>query len=240
MYFHHVKISPSITNSHTAVIVFARSGALDSRSKKLNHAEALFNELTDHTVNVVRQTGLPYFVIDESKQRGKSFGERYASAINDILKLGFKNVITVGNDTPHLNADHIQTAAKNLNDNFCTVGPSNDGGYYLLGITDIAFKKATQKGLAGIEWQSQNTLDCLLSLLSLKSDNIQILEYLSDLDDLKDVKSLIENPSFLPCSILQLLKLLLSENKIHLQERTQVYDGFLFSLPYNKGSPSFF
>jgi len=68
-------------------------------------------------------------------QRGDSLGEREANVFVDLLQKGFSHVVLIGGDIPTLPFFHLQGAFARLTDPRTDVvfGPSEDGGYYLIG-----------------------------------------------------------------------------------------------------------
>lgn len=70
-------------------------------------------------------------------QRGSDLGERLESAIADADADGFGPVVVIGTDSPTLPASIIGSAFEHLRDNAnsVVVGPTDDGGYYLIGMS---------------------------------------------------------------------------------------------------------
>ncbi len=138
----------------TAILIFTRNPDQESRSKKIGSGQdkAVFRQLLAHTVQTVAAAGLPYFVI--TQQQGRNFGERFTHAIEEIFAKGFKNIITVGNDTPTLEPQLLREAANWLDRERMVLGPSSDGGVYLFGLTRSQFKK---QDLLDLPWQSGGT-----------------------------------------------------------------------------------
>lgn len=68
-------------------------------------------------------------------QRGDSLGERMANTLADLLAGGFERVVIIGSDLPTLPVSHLREAFRLLHDEDTDValGPSEDGGYYLIG-----------------------------------------------------------------------------------------------------------
>ncbi|MGB5980626.1 MAG: DUF2064 domain-containing protein [Nonlabens sp.] len=221
----------------TAVMIFARSGEKDAANKNLTNTGALFDELTKHTIHTVKQTGLPYFLVDETLQEGSNFGQRYTNAIKRVFQLGFDNVITVGNDTPQLSVQHLNSAVQNLTQGDSTVGPSQDGGFYLLGLSSSAFAKATEKEFLKIKWQSSQTKEDLLSLLSKNGDHPILLEVLIDIDTKTDARVILKESLELPKTIIQLLLLAIKSSVPCNSKPQHCYDEAFIFLPLNKGSP---
>lgn len=72
-------------------------------------------------------------------QRGHSLGEREAHVFRDLLQQGYHRVVLIGSDIPTLPVTHVCDAFALLADsvNDVVLGPSHDGGYYLLGVRQL-------------------------------------------------------------------------------------------------------
>jgi len=68
------------------------------------------------------------------QQSGQGLGERMHRAITLVLSLGFDACILFGSDLPLLEAGHLNSAFLALEHADVTLGPSPDGGYYLVGM----------------------------------------------------------------------------------------------------------
>lgn len=69
-------------------------------------------------------------------QEGETLGERMSAAIRWGLSQGYTGVIVVGSDLPTLPAHVFRQAADQLDKSDVVLGPTLDGGYYLLGVKD--------------------------------------------------------------------------------------------------------
>src|SRR5205807_1266758 len=72
------------------------------------------------------------------EQRGASFGERLRNALADARGLGYREVVAVPGDVPGLSAAHLRAAFAALGRHPVVLGPSPDGGVYLLGTREGA------------------------------------------------------------------------------------------------------
>ena len=70
-------------------------------------------------------------------QRGSTLGERMREGARDLLTSGFDAVVLIGSDLPTLPPAHVSAALGILTrrDEVLVLGPSEDGGYYLIGLT---------------------------------------------------------------------------------------------------------
>ena len=117
-------------------------------------------------------------------QIGKNLGEKISNAFNWGFEKGYKKIIIIGSDLWDLNEEIINKGFLELNENKVVIGPSIDGGYYLLGLN-----KKMPKIFEGIKWGTQSVLAETLKLLEHEP---YILPELNDIDTFED---LITNPS---------------------------------------------
>ena len=66
-------------------------------------------------------------------QEGADLGERMRHSLNSSLNSGATKAILIGTDIPSLPPAHLVSAYSRLNDNDVVLGPTSDGGFYLIG-----------------------------------------------------------------------------------------------------------
>ena len=218
----------------TAVLVFANSPSAETLHKPIHNAENLYHELTGQVIQTVEKSGLPYFHFTEHEQTGFNFGERFTNAIQAVFDHGFDNVITIGNDSPQLKASHIKSASLHLNKQEFVLGPSTDGGFYLMGIQRTQFNATKFKNLP---WQTNRTATTLLGLIQETNPKVVRLETLTDVDCISDLKQLLNLFHSIPNAIMEQMRSILGVDSLLI-----VYEQIYFSKDfgksfYNKGSP---
>ena len=196
---------------------------------------ALFKELNRQTIATARETGIPYFVFSENEQIGSTFGERFTNALTAIYEKGYDHVITIGNDTPHLSAGHILFAQEKLKKAPLVIGPSTDGGCYLMGLKKSHFDPKQFKSLP---WQSSKLGAIISDTLSRKRTNLYLLETLSDLDTLADLKQILNETSTLSQRLLQLIQKIVNQGVSLGYHTINRFFESLTKSHFNKGSPS--
>ena len=67
-------------------------------------------------------------------QQGQDLGARMDHAITRILSQSFDACVLIGADLPLLTAGHLRAAFSALETADMTLGPTSDGGYYLIGL----------------------------------------------------------------------------------------------------------
>ena len=173
----------------TAILVFAHSAKEEIRRKGISKGLDLFSELNARILAEVKKTELPYFHLSEELQTGQTFGQRFANAIALVFANGFERVIAIGNDSPQLKSRHLLVAEDCLNQGKSVVGPSLDGGFYLLGLKKEHFDKAI---FTQFSWQKTSLLREITSYLNQLGVFTEKLNYLFDIDSAHDIKLLLK------------------------------------------------
>lgn len=73
--------------------------------------------------------------VPQVEQVGGALGDRLDSVMSALLDQGFDQVFALGSDSPDLPSGHLDHAftALGSDENDLVLGPSDDGGYYLIG-----------------------------------------------------------------------------------------------------------
>jgi rSAM/selenodomain-associated transferase 1 len=72
-------------------------------------------------------------------QRGEGFGERLQCTAEDLFAAGFSAVCLIDSDSPTVPRGAYEEAVRRLltNEDCAVLGPSDDGGYYLIGVNAL-------------------------------------------------------------------------------------------------------
>lgn len=116
-----------------------------------------------------------------SPQRGADFGQRLVTALRDAGRRATGPLVLVGTDSPGLTAGHLRDALARLagDRQRVVLGPSPDGGFYLLATTQ---PRRIEPVLARITWCRGDTLAQLTGELEAAGFEIELLAPLADLD----------------------------------------------------------
>jgi glycosyltransferase A (GT-A) superfamily protein (DUF2064 family) len=172
--------------------LFARSPRTEAIAKRAAGAEALFELAAQRVVTAAQALGIDLVVAGgrcaslpadtkQLEQRGRSFGERLQAAFGDARRLGYERVIAVGTDTPSLGTRQIRRALAALDHHPVVLGPSDDGGVYL-----IAAHFAIEDRFAHVRWNGRQTRADLAAL----ADTL-LLERLTDVDRTSDLHRIV-------------------------------------------------
>ncbi len=185
-------------NKDTAVLIFSLSARREAERKRLfgggnkEGASEFFDILIGHTKKLAAASGADAFFIDEGKQRGRTFGERYANAFQQIFDKGYSKVVSIGNDAPDLNAETLRKAIAEIQKNDLVVGPSTDGGVYLLGLNRSLFN--TDEFL-NLPWLQDSLCDALVKSVYWQQGGSFSLDFLSDIDDTASLLQFVQRTS---------------------------------------------
>ena len=220
--------------SKTAILIFANSAEKELVSKPFS-SSSLFEALNLQTINIAKKTGLPYFHFSEAQQIGANFGERFTNAIQQVYNKGYQAVITIGNDTPHLTAKHILKTAKKLKTHHVVLGPSTDGGFYLMGLKKQHFNP---DAFLKLPWQTTNLNRSISKVLASKNSTIHYLELLTDIDIASDIELILNSFKSISAAIKSiLLQSILTATKPIAYHKI-AYHNFILNRQHNKGSPA--
>lgn len=113
-------------------------------------------------------------------QCGNTLGERMFNAFADVFKQHSKAMI-IGSDCPYLELQHLKEACEKIETCECVLGPTQDGGYYLLGMNDLY-----PELFDSIPWSQPSVLSTTLSRISDSGLSYALLEKLEDIDTEED------------------------------------------------------
>ena len=223
--------------SKTAILIFANSAQADGIAKPFKSSLAVFEQLNNHVLKTVKQSGLPFVLSTENEQIGTTFAERFTNAIQQVYKLGFDNIITIGNDSPQLKTSQLLKTANRLETDDIVLGPSKDGGFYLMGLRKSCFNRQT---FLKLPWQTSRLVKSISALIVKSKVSLHTLPVLTDIDTFSDLTSVLNGFKTLPIKLKQFLVSLLLETRIISTISNAIFVLFLLNNPYNKGSPTFF
>ncbi len=129
--------------------------------------EALFDGLLPETFGLVAQ-------------RGDGFGERLLYAAEDILAIGYGAVCLIDSDSPTVPAAAFQAAVEALArpGDRVVLGPSHDGGYYLIGL-----KQAHAEPFERITWSTGSVFEETMERCAEAGLDVEVLPTWYDVDD---------------------------------------------------------
>jgi uncharacterized protein len=113
-------------------------------------------------------------------QRGDEFGERLFFTVEDLFKCGFDSMCLIDSDSPTVPAENFEQAVELLSasEDRVVLGPSDDGGYYLIGV-----KKPHRHLFEQIDWSTERVLNQTMQRATEIGIEVKLLPTGYDVDD---------------------------------------------------------
>lgn len=187
----------------TALIIFVRQpilGKVKARlAKTIGDEKALiiYKELLQHTRAITQALLCDKYVFyaddiaqydiwenaiyQKLTQSGNDLGERMKAAFDILFRKGYQHICVIGSDCYELTTAIIQQAFDALQQYDVVIGPSADGGYYLLGLSRMRPALFTN-----IEWSSNKVLAQTISACIVSDCSHILLPMLHDIDEEED------------------------------------------------------
>jgi len=157
------------------LIIFAKNpekGRVKTRlAKTLGEEKALdiYRSLLDFTLRIAegceadKELWYSRFIPEQEKwdkkgfqiklQQGDDLGERMKNAFRKAFKKGYQKAVIIGSDCAGISEELIDASYAKLEEADMVIGPSTDGGYYLLGL-----KECYDALFEGISWSTDKVL----------------------------------------------------------------------------------
>ena len=123
-------------------------------------------------------------------QTGGDIGERMRNAFEETFAAGYKRAVLIGSDIPDMPADFLNDAFARLNNGSGAIlGPSSDGGYYLIGFSAESFYA---EAFSDISWSTENVISQTRAKLEKNGTNTALLPTWLDVDTVDDLNELVK------------------------------------------------
>jgi len=122
-------------------------------------------------------------------QEGEDLGERMIHAFEHMFRLGCKTCIIIGSDLPDLPVVVLEEALDALTLSDAVIGPTVDGGYYLLGFRRETFYREV---FQGIPWSTDSVFRETMDIFRRQGLRVETLRRWRDVDDACDLEDFIE------------------------------------------------
>jgi hypothetical protein len=159
-------------------------------------AARVYRYCLEYTLEVARESGLEFHLYlseiydDEllqneeySVQKGSDLGTRMFNATRDLLATSTDGAIIIGSDCLDIAPGHLLQAARELADHELVLLPAFDGGYALIGCTNV-----DPELFRDISWSSDQVLTQTLSRAEKLDYRVSLLETVRDIDTLQDLE----------------------------------------------------
>ena len=121
------------------------------------------------------------------EQVGEDLGARMAQAFQVALGSPYQAAVIIGTDIPGITAPLISTAFKSLQAHDIVIGPTKDGGYYLIGL-----RQPVPELFEHITWSTDTVFSMTQEKAKAMDLSLKILPTLRDLDTIEDLQAFIQ------------------------------------------------
>jgi rSAM/selenodomain-associated transferase 1 len=180
------RLTPRITPDEAAKLYKAFTLDIISNARKLKRNSV--NNITVAYTPVGAEKAFRKLVKQPTNflpQKGKNLGERMKNAFKQSFAEGAKRVVIIGTDSPTLPVPYIQKAFDILKKIPIVIGPTFDGGYYLVGLSGL-----NDDIFDGIEWGTSRVFDQTLTRIKSLNTQVYVLPPWYDVDTSEDLEFL--------------------------------------------------
>jgi rSAM/selenodomain-associated transferase 1 len=118
-------------------------------------------------------------------QQGQDLGRKMARAFDRAFRESYNRALLVGTDVPQISAKILKDAFNALDRYDGVIGPTVDGGYYLIGFRSETFRSEFFDNVA---WGTDRVLSQTMALFLNSNLRIFTLPKLRDIDDMDDLR----------------------------------------------------
>ncbi len=187
------------------LIIFIRNPKLGKVKTRLaatigdHHALEIYKILLKHTFDITKNLSVIKQIhylenisaddywdslhFDKKLQFGKDLGKRMKYAFQQGFIDGFENIIIIGSDMHDLSQKDIDDAFVALKNNDIVLGPSKDGGYYLLGMKKMKLNIFQNK-----KWGTETVFEDTMN--NMKNEKVSLLAVKNDIDIFEDIEGI--------------------------------------------------
>lgn len=191
-----------LNNKKNLLLIFTRNPELGKCKTRLavttgdQVALEIYKFLLDHTATITQGLTVEKFVyysesiwdkdiwdnqiFNKELQQGQHLGQRMQHAFENGFDSGFEKIIIIGSDMYDLSQSDLEDAFTKLETHDYVIGPAEDGGYYLLGMTSL-----NRDLFQGKSWGTETVLSNTME--NLKNKEVFVLPVKNDVDRYEDI-----------------------------------------------------
>lgn len=188
-----------------ALIIFARNPVRGKVKTRLaatmgdDKALSIYQSLLEHTVQITQRLPCDRYVFYadgiskndvwsddlylKKNQEGNDLGQRMLHAFDTLFQQGYRKIIIIGTDCFELSSSILLDAFTALDEKQVVIGPSEDGGYYLLGMRQFFPFLFEEKA-----WSTDSVYSSTVQQLAMQNISYDLLPVLNDIDTEDDWK----------------------------------------------------
>jgi len=180
-----------------------KRNALRIQNKMLNHTFSVSNYLKEQKLAEIciaitgiglnsskrwcKDLGINHFYCQGKGCLGEKMKRQIFKSQRNSKNFEKKNIIFIGTDLPNLSHMDIVKTISKLENKDVILGPSNDGGYWLIAFSKRFISKNNYLPFINIKWSSNDVLKKTINNLNKQKIKIDFLNTKIDIDTLHDI-----------------------------------------------------
>jgi len=180
-----------------------KNNALRIQKQMLSHTFSVSNYIRDQEIAEIsiavtgiglnstkrwcKNLGINNFYLQGKGCLGEKMKRQIFKSRRNSINCHKKNIIFIGTDLPNLSHTDIVNTISKLEKKDVILGPSNDGGYWLIAFSQRFISKNNYLPFINIKWSSNEVLKGTIDNLSQQKITIDFLNTKIDIDTLHDI-----------------------------------------------------
>ncbi len=148
-------------------------------------------------------------------QQGMNLGKRLQNGFITMFQKEYRQVIALASDSPDLPIEILQEAVSSLQNQKVVIGPTSDGGYYLIGFSHDSF---IPEVFEDISWSTDTVFQDTMSRIESVTNQVYVLPEWADIDTKSDLRKFYQTYQLQP------------EKTLHTMDYLRSHPGLLQNL----------
>ena len=136
-----------------------------------------------------KELGIKKFNLQGEGSLGEKMKRQIILNKKFCIKNKIKNIIFIGTDLPDLCHLDLLNTIRELKQNDLILGPSNDGGYWLIGLSEKIISKHLHLPFINISWSKENVLQNTIDNFATTKLRYKFLDKKIDIDTINDIEN---------------------------------------------------
>tara|TARA_B100000212_G_scaffold323049_1_gene282804 strand:- start:751 stop:1362 length:612 start_codon:yes stop_codon:yes gene_type:complete len=180
-----------------------KNNALRIQNQMLNHTFSVSNYLKEQGIAEIsiaitgiglnstkrwcKELGINNFYFQGKGCLGERMKRQIFKSQRNSINYQKKNIIFIGTDLPNLSHMDVVNTISKLKKKDVIIGPSNDGGYWLIAFSQRFISRNNYLPFINIKWSSDDVLKRTIDNLSQQKIKIDFLNTKIDIDTVHDI-----------------------------------------------------
>jgi len=198
-----IKMTKRINVENRALAIFVKNPELGKAKTRIakdssdEKAFDIYNTLLSITRNLIKEVDTNKYIFyskfidtedqwvsptfNKKLQGGNNLGDKMSNGFKVLFTEKYNKVLLIGSDCPYITEEILLEAYNALNKKDFVIGPTFDGGYYLIGM-----KQYRPLVFSDIEWSTEAVLNTTIERIMTMNCSYELLPRLKAIDQITD------------------------------------------------------